>query len=157
MSGEALNNSQSFSLELTAIEDCVLALKPSSPATWASDKSASVATPRSQCPGPRTDTSRNHCKTRGKITGDPCGPRARGPRALFWARGPPGAPKGRGEASRAFLTAVAFIYVSAGSNGGLATPFVPDSAFSGISGVQTCLLPDLNCGETTGVRPKVAI
>ena len=63
--------------------------------------------------------------------------------------GPPGAPKGGGEASRAFLRGVAFISVGAGSNGGLATPFVPDSAFSGISGPQTCLLPDLNCVEAT--------
>ena len=59
-----------------------------------------------------------------------------GPRALFWALGPPGAPKGGGEASRAFLRGGAFIYVGAGSNGGLATPFVPD---------------------WVGVRPKVAI
>ena len=68
-----------------------------------------------------------------------------GPGALFWALGPPGAPKGGGEASRAFLTAVAFIYVGAGSNGGLATPFVPDSAFSGIFRPRDCLLPELNC------------
>ena len=72
-----------------------------------------------------------------------------GPGALFWALGPPGAPKGGGEASRAFLRGVAFIYVGAGPFRGLATPFVPDSAFSGISGPQTCLLPELNCVETT--------
>ena len=59
------------------------------------------------------------------------GPKNRA-QAIFWALGPPGGPKGGGEAAGAFLTAVAFIYVGAGSNGGVATPFVPDWPFSGI-------------------------
>ena len=64
------------------------------------------------------------------------GPRAQnqgpGPNFFFWGPGHPGAPKGGGEAAGAFLRGGAFIYVGAGSNGGLATPFVPDSAFSGL-------------------------
>ena len=75
--------------------------------------------------------------------------RYRKARALFWALGPPGAPKGGGEASRAFLRGVAFTYVSFSPIRGLATPFKPNLPFGGIWTPHNWLLAEMNCVDTT--------